>query len=204
MKEKYASARTSKPMKELEPFSKRKVNLDKFPLDLSLKNLKDMITSQVGNLGRFAISIFSIDTLSPAKTIGRGRTNLTLIRPTIVQVDATTPYAGFDRRESPTRDPAVSMHFEPKSYGITAVSTYVLVFTIEVIGQATFNLSGFAGGGTVSNGGSVTVSGQRKVSLVLQNVPPNAQIWGAITQTAGGQWNWYSVQARFPWLVIKA
>lgn len=204
MKEKKASAPTGKPMTEIEPYSKRKLNLDKFPLDLPLKSLKDMLTSRVSDLSRFAISIFSIDTLSPTKTVGRGRTNLTLIRPTIVQVDAITPYAGFDRRESPTRDPAVSIHFEPKAYGITAVSTYVLIFTIEVVGQATFNLSGFAGGGTVSNGGSVTVSGQRKISLVLQNVPPNAQTWGAITQTAGGQWNWYSVQVRFPWLVIKA
>ena len=97
------------------------------------------------------------------------------------------------------------MHFEPKAYGITAVSTYVMVFSIEVFGQAsTFNLSGFTGGGTVANSGSRTLSGQTTVSLVLRNVPPSAQVWGAITQTAGGQWNWYSVQARFPALVIKA
>jgi hypothetical protein len=99
----------------------------------------------------------------------------------------------------------VSVHFEPKAYGITAVSTYVMVFSIEVFGQAsTFNLSGFAGGGTVANGGSRTLSGQTTVSLVLRNVPPSAVVWGALTQTAGGQWNWYTVQARYPALVVKA
>ena len=200
---KKPSKKPAKPT-EPEPFNKRKVNPAKFPSDLPLKNLKDLFEPVSGwrNVGLF---IFPIETLSPAKTVGRGRTNLTLIRPTIVQVDATTPYAGFDRRESPNRDPAVSMHFEPKAYGITAVSTYVMVFSIEVFGQAsTFNLSGFAGGGTVANSGSRTLSGQTTVSLVLRNVPPSAEVWGALTQTGGGQWNWYTVQARYPALVIKA
>jgi hypothetical protein len=203
MTKKRTPARPAKPT-EPEPFSKRKVNPDRFPSDLPLKYWKDLFlpVSALRNVGLF---IFPIETLSPAKTVGRGRTNLTLIRPTIVQLDAATPYAGFDRRESPNRNPAVSVHFEPKAYGITAVSTYVMVFSIEVFGQAaTFNLSGFAGGGTVANSGSRTVSGQTKVSLVLRNVPPSAQVWGAITQTAGGQWNWYSVQARYPALVVKA
>jgi hypothetical protein len=45
-----------------------------------------------------------------------------------------------------------------------------MVFSIEVFGQAaTFNLSGFAGGGTVANSGSRTLSGQTKVSLVACN-----------------------------------
>lgn len=202
MTKKKPSKRPAKPT-EPEPFNKRKVNPDRFPSDLPLKDLKDLLkpVSDCRNVGLF---MFPIETLSPAKTFGRGRTNLTLIRPTLVQLDATTPYAQFDRRESPTRDYAVSVHFEPKAYGITAVSTYVMVFSIEVFGQAaTFNLAGYAGGGTVANSGSRTLSGQTTVSLVLRNVPPSAQVWGAITQTAGGQWNWYSVQARYPALVIK-
>jgi hypothetical protein len=202
------SRKPAKPT-EPEPFNKRKVNPAKFPSDLPLKDLKELFEPVSGwrNVGFF---VFPIEILSPVKTVGRGRTNLTLIRPTIVQVDADTgngakPYAGFDRRESPTRNPAVSMHFEPKAYGITAVSTYVMVFSIEVIGQAsTFDLSGFAGGGTVANSGSRTLSGQTTVSLVLRNVPPSAEVWGAITQKAGGQWNWYTVQARYPALVVKA
>jgi hypothetical protein len=203
MKMKKPSTRPAKPI-EPEPFNKRKVNPDRFPSDLPLKYWKDLFkpVSVLSNVGLF---VFPIETLSPAKTVGRGRTNLTLIRPTIVQLDAATPYAGFDRRESPTRDPAVSVHFEPKAYGITAVSTYVMVFSIEVFGQAaTFNLSGFAGGGIVANSGSRTLNGQTTVSLVLRNVPPSAQVWGAITQTAGGQWNWYTVQVRYPALVVKA
>lgn len=98
MKGKKANAQTAKPMKKIEPFGKRKLNIEKFPLDLSSRSLKDMLTSRVGGLSHFAISVFSVETLSPAKTFGRGRTNLTLIRPTILQLDATPPYAGFDRR----------------------------------------------------------------------------------------------------------
>jgi len=37
------------------------------------------------------------ETLSATKTVGRGRTNLTIIVPTIVQIDAATPRATFDR-----------------------------------------------------------------------------------------------------------
>ena len=204
MKMKSKSTRAEKLIPEPEPFSKRKLNPDRFPSDLLLKDLKNPFKPVI-DLGNVELFVFPIETLSPAKTFGRGRTNLTLIRPTIVQLDAVTPYAGFDRRESPTRNPAVSMHFEPKAYGITAVSTSVMVFAIEVFGQAaTYNLSGFAGGGTVANSGSKTLSGQTKVSLVLRNVPPLAQVWGAITQTAGGLWNWYFVQARYPSLVVKA
>src|SRR4029077_19918619 len=94
------------------------------------------------------------------KTVERGRTNLTIIVPTIVQTDATTPNAGFDRGATPSRNPAIQMHFEPSAYGMTSVATYIMEFSIQVFGQSTFNLSGFAGSGTVLNGGTVVLTGR--------------------------------------------
>jgi len=197
---KKARATKPKPRVEIEPFNKRKVDPAKFPLDLTIKDIKKLFRP-VLDFGRLDLFIFPIETISPVKTVGKARTNLTLIRPTILQTDAATPHAGFDRRESPTRDPAVSIHFEPKGYGITSVSTYLMVFRIEAFGSCKFSLSGFAGGGTFTPS-SRTVNGQTTISLVFRNVPPSAQIFGAITQTAGVAWQWFSTSIEFPPLVF--
>ena len=143
-----------------------------------------------------------IETLGPTKTVGKGRTNLTIIRPTILQADATTPYVGFDRRESPSRNPAMQMHFEPGAYGITSAATYVMVFAIECFGQSTFNLNG--GPVAPSNAGTKVVNGKASVSLVFQNVQPSQPVFGYIEQTAGEAWNCYSVRARYPSLVFTS
>src|SRR5689334_16054592 len=94
-------------------FENNKVDYSKFKTDPS--------TSDVAKLTA-GIKIWpwwTIEMLSPTKTIGRGRTNLTLVSPTILQTDATTPYAGFGRG-------TVSVHFEPIAYGITSVATYIM------------------------------------------------------------------------------
>jgi hypothetical protein len=144
-----------------------------------------------------------IELLSPVKTVGHGRTNLTLIMATIMQTDAASPYAGFDIRATPSRHPAVSVHFEPSAYGITATGTYVMTFVVETSGAATFSLNGYASGGTLSGAGSKTVNGQQTVSLVFANVPPSAQFYGSIEQTGGGAWTWYRSGINYPPLVIQ-
>jgi hypothetical protein len=144
-----------------------------------------------------------IETLSCTKTVGLGRTNLTIIVPTIVQVDAAVPRASFDRRATPSRNPIIQMHFEPSAYGITSVATYIMQFTIETFGQATFNLAGFAGSGTLANNGTKVLNGQVKVSLIMKDVPPAQQTFGFLEQTAGGAWNWFSTQVRFPPIVLS-
>jgi hypothetical protein len=116
--------------------------------------------------------------------VGHGRTNLTFVRPTIVQVDGTAPFAGFDRTVSPTRNPAIQMHFEPSAYGITTVASYLMICSIECFGQSTFQLEGFAGAGTLSNNGTKVLNGQKTVTLVFNNVPPSEQIFGFLEQTA--------------------
>src|SRR5262249_44199044 len=143
---------------------------------------------------------FPIETLSVTKTVGRGRTNLTFAMPTVVQADATQPLAIFDRRATPSRNPTMQMHFEPVAYGITSVSSYVMVFSVIVDEPTTFELGGNFG--FLVNGGTRVVNGQVNISLVFKNVPASQQIFGFITQTGGGRWSWFSVQARFPPLVI--
>jgi hypothetical protein len=190
----------SKKVTELEPFDKRSINLASFKPDLSAKDFKNLF-APVGGIVTFPF--LPIETLSCTKTIGRGRTNLTIIVPTIVQVDATTPRATFDRRATPSRNPIIQMHFEPSAYGITSVASYIMEFTIETFGQSTFNLDGFAGSGTLVNKGTKVLNGQVRVSLIMQNVPPAQQTFGFLEQKAGGAWNWFSTQVRFPPIVIS-
>ena len=144
-----------------------------------------------------------IETLSCTKTKGLGRTNLTIIVPTIVQVDAVSPRAGFDRRSTPSRNPVIQMHFEPVAYGITANATYIMTFEIEAYGQSTFNLQGYAGSGTIANNGTKVLNGSNWVSLIMKNVPSSQQTYGYLEQTAGGAWDWLSVKVTLPPLVIK-
>ena len=195
---KVSSKTASNKARELEPFDKRSIDLTKFKPDLSARDLKKLL----GPAGGIVVFPFlPIETLSATKTIGRGRTNLTIIVPTIVQIDAATPSATFNK-QSQTRNPVIQMHFEPSAYGITSVGTYIMEFTIQVFGQSTFNLSGFAGSGTVLNAGTKMLNGQARVSLVFQNVPASQQTFGFLEQTAGGAWNWFSTQVRFPDIVI--
>jgi hypothetical protein len=196
---KTSSKAASNKVLEAEPFDKRSIDLTKFKPELSAKDLKKLLGPGGGIV---TFPFLPIETLSATKTIGRGRTNLTIIVPTIVQIDAATPSATFNK-QSQSRNPVIQMHFEPSAYGITAVATYIMEFTIAVFGQSTFNLSGFAGSGTVLNGGTKVLNGQTRVSLVLQNVPASQQTFGFLEQTAGGAWNWFSTQVRFPDIVIS-
>ena len=183
---------------ELEPFSSRRVDVRKFKPDLSPKKLVGLFGFPPG----LGISFLSIDTLGVTKTVGKGRTNLTFIRPTIVQADAATPFASFDRQLSPSRNPAISMHFEPKGYGITSVSSFLMTFAIECFGQATFNLNGFAGPGTLTSAGTKVLNGKISVTLGFNNVPPLQQTFGFLEQTAGAPWNFFSAGVRFPFPVL--
>jgi hypothetical protein len=198
---KKASSKAARnKIRELESFDKRAIDLTKFKPDLTAKDFKELF-APIGDIVTFPF--FAIETLSCTKTIGRGRTNLTIIVPTIVQIDTATPRASFDRRATPSRNPIIQMHFEPSAYGITSVATYIMEFTIQAFGQSTFNLSGFAGSGTILNGGTKVLNGQVRVSLIMQNVPPSQQTFGFLEQTAGVAWNWFSTQVRFPPIVVS-
>lgn len=194
---KARSKSAKKVVREPEPFDPRKINLAKVKADLSIRDVIDLL----GGTGPVVVFPFQpIETLSATKTLGKGRTNLTLIAPTILQVDSATPSASFDMRNQ-TRHPTVQMHFEPSGYGIAAIGTYIMEFTIVTFGQCTFNLAGFAGAGTVLSGGTKVVNGQAKISLILKNVPPTQHTFGFLEQTAGGAWSWFSTQVRFPPIV---
>ena len=181
-------------------FEKNKINFDEFTPEISTEKLVDTLA------GPIIIGLpwfYSIDTLSVTKTVGKGRTNLTFIRPDIVQADAATPYAGFNKQNSPQRNPTIQMHFDPSAYGITSVSNYVMVFSVENFGANNFNLQGNAGVGTVGNAGPKVLNGKQTVSLSFINVPPSQQIYGYLEQTSGRAWNYYSTAIRFPLPVLQ-
>jgi hypothetical protein len=196
---KSGSGKSSEKVKELEPFDKRHFDLAKFKPNLSDKDLSNLLTP-IGGLIIFPF--LPIETLTPTKTLGLGRTNLTIIAPTIVQIDTPTPSATFDVRAQ-QRHPAIQMLFEPSAYGITSVATYFMEFTVQVFGQSTFNLDGFAGPGQVLNRGTKVLNGQTTITLILQNVPPTQQTFGFLEETSGVAWQWFRTKVRFPPIVIQ-
>ncbi len=184
---------------DLERFDGRKVDVSKFKPDFPDTKLSAMFPFP-GGLG---LSWLTIDLLDVTRTVGKGRTNLTFIRPTIVQADAATPYASFDISLSPDRNPAMSMHFEPGAYGMASASSFLLVFAVECPDQTTFNLSGYAGPGNLTNAGTKVLSGKTAISLGFQNVPASQQTYGLLEQTSGAPWNFFWAKARFPFPVFK-
>lgn len=185
-----------------DAFDDRRIDFATFDTDVTLE---DWATKyRVGDIRISPYFFFTpIETLTPVKTVGIGRTNLTLVMATIVQTDAAVSYAGFDRRSTPSRNPAVSIHFAPSAYGITTVGTYVMTFTVETNGQSTFTVAGYAGSGTLSGAGAKSVNGRQTITLVLANVQPSQQVYGSIEQTAGSSWLWYSTNVSYPPLVFQ-
>ena len=188
----------SNKVTEVEPFDKRSVDFTKFKPDLRAKDLQKLFGPKSGLV---VFPFGPIETLSPTKTIGRGRTNLTIIMSTIVQIDTNIPTATFDRRATPSRNPVIQMHFEPIAYGITSVATYIMEFTIQAFGQSTFTLSG--GPVPVTNAGTKVLNGPAKVSLIFPNLSPVQQVFGFMQQTAGSAWSWLSTSVQFPPIVIS-
>ena len=144
-----------------------------------------------------------IEVLSPSKTVGLGRTNLTLVRPTVVQTDTSVPFAGFDRRLSPNRNPAVSVHFNPGAYGATGPGTYVFTFAVDAPTRAHFTPSGFAGSGTVDAPGSIRFEGRRVITIILRDVPAGQDTFATIEQTAGESWSWLSTRIAHPPIIFE-
>jgi hypothetical protein len=188
---------------DLDAFDKRKVDFTTFTPDLTSEQLKQIL-KPVRRIDLHTVLFLPIDVISPTKTVGQGRTNLTLVRPTVFQTDAATPYAGFDLAiGSAQQPPTVSVHFEPSAYGLPAPSRFVMSFSIEVDGSATFNVGAVAGV-TVSGTGVRTVSGKQIVSVVFKNVPPTQQVYAHLSQTAGRTWRWFQTRISYPPLVISA
>jgi hypothetical protein len=177
------------------------VDLSTFESDLTAE---DWVSKRrAGELGLGPVFWAPIQIISPTTTVGRGRTNLTLIRPTIVQTDAATPYAGFDLRETPNRNPAVSVHFNASAYGITGPGTYVFTFSVDAPTRAAFTPSGYAGSGTVDAPGSIRFSGRRVITVILRDLPAGQDAVVAIEQTSGETWSWFSTRISHPPIVFE-
>ena len=199
-KKKKARGSRRSALSQFTPFSRRIVRADNFKPDVTERKLASVLFDFPGGI---LTSFLTIDSLDIARTVGKGRTNLTFIRPTIVQADAATPFASFDLGASTLGRPAISMHFEPQAYGITAPVSFLMVFSIQCFGTTTFNIGGFAGNGTLENTGTKTFSGTVAVSLGFKNVPATQQTHGFLEQTGGSRWSFFSARTRFPFPVLS-
>ena len=188
------SSRKGQAPSPLVPAERRKIDFTKFKPDLTPDDLKPLLT-RVRLRDLAAILFPTIETISPTKTVGLGRTNLTLVRPTVFQTDPSpgaAPFASFDSAiGSAVQRPTVSVHFEPRRYGFTGPASFIMEFAIEVNGTSTFEVGGFAGSGTLTGTGSRTLSGQQIVSIGFSNVPLTQQVFGHVFQTGNGTWRWF-------------
>jgi hypothetical protein len=200
-----SSSRTKKaPGEKLAPHEKLNIDLTKFKPDLTAADLKNALTPV--KFANLHLVIFpTIETISPTKTIGLGRTNLTLVRPEILQTDATPAYASFDLAlGSAQQPPTVSVHFEPKMYGLTGNVTFVMGFSLEAFGTTNVNVGAFAGAGTTTGVGPRTVNGKQVVSIVFHNVPATQQVYGHVLQTGGARWRWFQTRISYLPVLITA
>jgi hypothetical protein len=197
-----SDARTAPRELDHTAFDKTAADVNSFPDTLDLRDIA-LAYSPSNHYIPSHVWFRTIDTLSPNKTVGLGRTNTTLIMPTIVQTDAATPYAGFDREVTPSRNPAAQVHFEPSAYGNTAPATFVISFAVETSGPVTFNVQGLSFLPGVSGLGSVVVNGAKSISVVYSNLASNQPVYALIEQTAGANWNWYSTRISYPPLVLQ-
>ncbi|WP_431247806.1 hypothetical protein [Leifsonia xyli] len=145
-----------------------------------------------------------IDTISPTHTVGKGRTNLTLIASDIMQTDTTgTPYASFTYRPTPSGGPGVSVHFAPGDYGATGTSDYLITFVITANGSVNLNVGAYAGAGSTTGTGARTVNGNVAVVVGLKNVPPTPVTYAYVQQTGGSTWQWYRTAIEYPPLILQ-
>lgn len=136
-------------------------------------------------------NIFTVESLSPLRTVGVGRTNITLVGCNTFQTDATPARAFFDRTTT-TRAPGAQMHFDPAAYGIGPNAALTMSFSIRVpSGSVTFSRIGDS---QHTNPGTITVAGNTKVTLTFKASSP---LFGLIQQASGSAWEWISTQIIF-------
>lgn len=193
-----ARKKAAREVTEIEPFDELRIDLSEVKPELSAKKLQSFAKPLIN----FPFPFLLIEKLTPTKTVGRGRTNLTLVAPTVFQTDATVPRASFDLRAQ-SRKPVAQMHFQPSGYGITSLGTYIMEFTIQTFSAATFNLQGGPFNFNIQNAGTKTLNGLTSVALVFKDLPPAAEVFGFLEQQSGTQWNWFSISVRFPDLVFS-
>jgi hypothetical protein len=184
-------------------FDVRDVELTDFDRDITIQGWADLY--RVGAIDLGPIFWRPIATVSPPRLSGVPGTATNLIQPSVVITDTTgTPYASFDVRDTPARQPGVSVHFLPSSYGITTPATYVFSFFIESSATITLQVSGLTLPGVTPTGvGTKTSSGKRAIEVVYANLAPTQTVSADILQTAGQQWAWYSTTISHPPLVFE-
>ena len=201
---KTSSRTTKRPAEKLDAPEKLKIDLTRFKPDLTANDLKNALTPV--RFSDFNIFIFpTIDTISPTKTIGLGRTNLTLVRPVILQTDASPAFVSFEAAlGTPQQRPTVSVHFEPSAYGLTGNVTFVMGFSLEAFGTVNLDLGAFAGSGTVTGLGPRSINGRQIVSLVFNNVPATQQVFGHVAQTGGATVRWFQTRLSYLPVIVQA
>jgi len=183
-------------------FDVRDIELTEFDRDITLKGWADLY--RVGAIDLGPIFRRPLAILTPPRLSGVAGTATNLIQPSVVITDTTgTPYASFDMRETPARQPGVSVHFLASSYGITTAASYVFSFFVESSASITLQVSGLTLPGITPTGvGSKTSTGKRVIEVVYSNLAPTQPVHVEIIQTGGQQWAWYSTDIGYPPLVF--
>lgn len=153
------------------------------------------------------------EVLKPAHLVGLGRTNTTLVDPTIVQTDvlppfALAPFAEFDMQRAQGKRAVVSHHFQASGYGSTGIGTFIFSFTVQTLGEETrFKFGPGTPPGTLVAPASVRIHGSARaftVTATLAALPADAETSIFLQQTGGAPWRWFQTAVRRPPPVLDA
>jgi len=164
-----------------------KIDFTKFKPQFTAAQLSKIITTPAG------IFTLPLETLTPARTVGRGKNTLINLKSenknaVDFEVGANPyPYARFDGAGW------VSMHFDPSEYGITSVHDYIMEFNIQCAqGNATTSFTFSAISGITTKWNAFNPDSAGGTGQLVMNSVPSQPVWGTLTYSAGPAWIWYS------------
>jgi hypothetical protein len=200
---KKPSAKARGKVERPKPFEKsKKVDFSKFKAVPSASDIAKLAWAGAG-AKLWPVSP-PIQVLSPAKTVGLGRTYLEL------QIHGFADFRGFGffpyvhwEADGQSGGSAVVVYFEPGAYGITSVANYVTTFNIHLVTKATFSLWGT--GMNVAD--TIALQpGYWTLQVLLRNISPANSFYTRTylaQETPRARWTWYSSVIKFPDIIVN-
>ena len=80
----------------------------------------------------------------------------------------------------------VQIHFDPAAYGFAAPQTFIVEFTLSVVGPASFNVAGGPIGLDIVGAGARSPSGNVRVSIVFRRLSPGQNVFAFLSRNPVG------------------
>jgi hypothetical protein len=161
-----------------------KIDFTKFKPQFTADKIARLVATPGG------IFAFPIESLSPARTVGRGKqTYITVQSTSSLDFEAGVGPFPYARVGGPG---LVSMHFCPADYGITSAGDYIMEFNVQSgdSGKTTsFKFS--ASPGVTTHWDPYTVDSDGGWGQLIMKSVPSQGVYGTLTYDGGDAWNWF-------------